>query len=318
MDTAISVKNLNEPQQGANEGSPGEVSPAGATRLWVKEDAAEIAGMEITLPFSKYAGSGNDFICIDNRAGSVPVYSPAAFSRLCDRKRGIGADGLILLETSSRADYKMRIFNADGGEAEMCGNGARCLYKFMHEIGLTQPIYFIETQKSMIRLRGEGSAVCVSMPEPCDARRPITLPLNDTPWVFHYINTGVPHVVCFVTNLQDNQWMDMAPQIRFHRHFQPAGVNVNFVEIDALQRLHIRTYERGVEAETLSCGTGATAAALIAAQCYGLSSPITLVPRSNENLKVHFQNSPEGFRLVELYGPAEWIFRGIATLHAEW
>ena len=211
----------------------------------------------------------------------------------------------------------MRIFNADGGEAEMCGNGARCLYKFLHEIGQPKKQYHIETLRSYICLRSEGADICVSMPDPFDILDPITLETDLGPRVFYHINTGVPHVVCFVTDLQDNKWMAMAPKIRYHERFQPGGVNVNFVEIDTAHRLHIRTYERGVEAETLSCGTGATAAGLITAKIHYSPPPVTLIPASKEILKINFQNTPMGFSQVELSGPAEFIFKGVLTLNRE-
>jgi diaminopimelate epimerase len=273
--------------------------------------------MKRSIPFSKYAGSGNDFIFIDNRAGCLPVPTSKIFSRVCDRKKGIGADGVILVEPSATADFKMRIFNADGGEAEMCGNGARCLYKFLHEIGQPKKQYHIETLKSSIRLRSEGADICVSMPDPFDMFGPITLETELSPRVFYHINTGVPHVVCFVTDLQDTKWMARAPNIRHHERFQPGGVNVNFVEIDTACRLHIRTYERGVEAETLSCGTGATAAGLIMAKIHHIPPPITLIPTSKEILKINFQNTLMGFSQVELYGPAEFIFKGVLTINRE-
>jgi diaminopimelate epimerase len=273
--------------------------------------------MKLSIPFSKYSGSGNDFIFIDNREGHLPITPNRMFSKLCHRKNGIGADGVVLVEPSATADFKMRIFNADGGEAEMCGNGARCLYKFLHEIGQPKIQYHIETLKSNIHLRAEDEAVCVSMPDPCDLRDPIILADDLGPMPFYYINTGVPHVVCFVNDLQDPKWMAMAPKIRYHKHFQPNGVNVNFVEVDTAQQLHIRTYERGVEEETLSCGTGATAVGLIMADLHNILPPITLIPKSKEKLKINFKKTHDGFRQVELNGSASFIFKGIINLNQD-
>lgn len=270
--------------------------------------------MKRPIPFSKYAGSGNDFIFIDNRAGCLPASIPKIFARLCDRKRGIGADGVILVEPSTSADFKMRIFNADGGEADMCGNGARCLYPYLHEIGLPQTQYHIETLKSHIRLRSEEGTVCVSMPDPFDFHGPITLDIDRHSLDFYFLNTGVPHVVCFVSGLKDPKWMEMAPKIRYHARFQPSGVNVNFVEMEASGPLHVRTYERGVEAETLSCGTGSTAAGLVMARLYNLPPPIAILPASNEILKIHFKKKIVDFSQVELFGPAEFIFKGSVYL----
>lgn len=261
------------------------------------------------IPFSKYSGSGNDFILIDNRK---KVFSPNSpfIQRLCKRRTGIGADGIILLETSHQADFKMCIFNADGSEAEMCGNGVRCLLKFILALGIDKQSYIIETKQSKIMLRHDQGLPCVSMPAPYDLRLNVTLDVEGEIISASFLNTGVPHVVIVVNDLEDAHWMNIAPKIRHHPEFDPHGANVNFIKFDDQKNVLIRTYERGVENETLACGTGATAAALIASALYQLSSPIQVIPRSQENLTISFVYSNSSFDQVTLLGPASLIFQG--------
>lgn len=260
-------------------------------------------------PFSKYSGCGNDFILIDNR---LQRFFPdrACILRLCSRQGGIGADGLILLEPSRKADYRMRIFNADGGEAEMCGNGIRCLIAFIRELGGVSKHYRIETMHSLLQTAIQGEKISVEMPKPQDIRWSMQLDAHS----LHFLNTGVPHAVLFVDDLNDDKWMALAPSIRRHGAFGTAGTNVNFASLTPSGNVLVRTYERGVEGETLACGTGATATALAAAKCYRLPSPVRVLPRSNEPLEISF--SWEGSRedesptQVEMAGPAKFNFRG--------
>lgn len=258
------------------------------------------------IPFSKYSGSGNDFILIDNRNAIFPK-SQALIERLCKRRTGVGADGIILLEPSTRADFKMRIFNADGGEAEMCGNGMRCLLKFILASGFTKPEYLIETMHASVTLSHNNGTPCVAMPPPTRLQVDLKLTVQHKELTTHFIDTGVPHCILQVEDLEKEHWMAMAPHIRHHPHFAPQGANVNFIKLDSQGKLHIRTYERGVEDETLACGTGATAAALIASLIYRLLPPIQVIPRSKETLVINFA---KGFSNVTLSGPAVLIFQG--------
>lgn len=260
------------------------------------------------ISFSKFSGSGNDFILVDNRENS---FNPdaRAIAKLCQRRTGIGADGIIFLEKSFRFDHKMRIFNADGSEAEMCGNGARCLLKFMRMLGIDRQKCLVETKESHIVLWDTEGTPCLAMPQPRDLQ--LNLHLNHEIPPIHYLNTGVPHAVIFVNNLTDEKWMNLAPSIRHHASFEPHGANVNFVQLDAQNAIHIRTYERGVEGETLACGTGSAAAALIASKLHHLPSPIKVFPRSQETLTITFNSS---FTEVVLSGPATLIFQGFFTI----
>ena len=260
--------------------------------------------------FSKYSGSGNDFIFIDNRTLGLAAPSRKLVSHLCHRKTGIGADGVILLENSLSEDFKMRIFNADGSEAEMCGNGARCLFRFLQDIGEKKEPCSIQTMHSRILLRSDENNVCVSMPKPFDYISPITLEIDGICLTVHHINTGVPHAVAFVPDLDEVRWMSLAPKIRFHPRFSPKGVNVNFARLESDNSISLRTYERGVEAETLACGTGATATALVSAMEHHRRSPQTMIPASGEVLKVAFKKVGLEFDAVELQGPVQFIFKG--------
>jgi diaminopimelate epimerase len=272
----------------------------------------------MSLSFSKYSGSGNDFILIDNRGSSFPCENSLLIQQLCRRPQGIGADGLILLENASEADYGMRIFNADGGEAEMCGNGIRCLLLFIKEVAEQKDSYTIKTFREKLTLSSDREFIKTSMPVPTHIRWNETLEVGSEELTFHFLNTGVPHVVIFVDDLQDPHWMSLASSIRYHPSFAPQGTNVNFVHVDERGQVHLRTYERGVEQETGACGTGATAAALASNKIYGLKSPIQLLPSSQELLWVSFeQKSSSSYQDVYLTGSAHLIFRGEYDVNAD-
>ena len=261
------------------------------------------------VPFLKYVGCGNDFILLDNRLNSIP-HSPAWIKKLCLRSLGVGADGVILLESSSFADFKMRIFNADGSEAEMCGNGARCLMKFIHELGFKNPTYNIQTLQSQITLTLQGEKVQVEMPLLKNVEWDITLEVEHSDYKLDFLNTGVPHAVLIVKDLHSPHWMLVAKQIRNHSFFSPHGTNVNLARLDQEGKVEVRTYERGVEGETLACGTGATAAALVFAKRHSLLSPVTVKTASGEELEVFFTKEGETIKKIILSGPAICTFRG--------
>ena len=265
------------------------------------------------MQFSKYEGCGNDFLIFDNRENGF-VVSKDQITYLCNRKMGIGADGVILLENSSQADFRMRIFNADGSEAEMCGNGIRCLFKFIQELGYSEESYLIETMEKDLRVSAQDGEVSVEMANPYDIRWNQHLLVGDTSYLVHSMNTGVPHAVIFSDCLQELDVNQLAPPIRCHASFQPKGSNVNFASIQTNGIVKVRTFERGVEAETLACGTGATATAIIAARLYGLEQPIKVQTASDKILKVQFVEDNQQIHQVTLAGPANFIFRGEITL----
>lgn len=261
--------------------------------------------------FSKYSGCGNDFILFDNRHLTIPTLQPDIVSRLCHRQQGVGADGVILLENSDIAHYKMRIFNPDGSEAEMCGNGIRCLLKFIQDCGIEGTKFNIETMLRVLNVGFEGEEIAVEMGEPKDIRWSIPL----SPWMAHHLDTGVPHAVIFCENIDGLNLNECGKEIRRHSLFAPRGANANFAYVDANGLVHLRTYERGVELETLACGTGATATALAAAKMYGLKAPVHVTVRSGDTLKVDFKYINERFTDVRLKGPAQHIFSGTIAIN---
>lgn len=266
----------------------------------------------MSFSFSKYSGCGNDFIIFDNRKNEFPGDDHQLIAALCERRIGIGADGILLLEQSSRAHHKMRIFNSDGFETEMCGNGLRCFVRYLQDSGLGDGPFKIETMKRDHYCLIEGDMVTIEMGDPLssDIRWNFALQFNNQTFQAHYIDTGVPHVVIFTSPLKEIDVARWGAEIRNSHLFQPRGTNVNFVEIEDNEVIHIRTFERGVEAETLACGTGATAAALAAAKCYGLHSPIAVKTRIGDLLYVSFEMEKEHFQKITLTGPAEKVFDG--------
>ena len=241
------------------------------------------------LRFTKMNGAGNDFILIDNRAGDVRL-DRSQIAHLCDRHRGIGADGILLLEKpGNRADFRMRYFNADGGEAEMCGNGARCFARFANKIAGAKEKISFETPAGVISAELNGDLVTLRMSEPTDLRLQLKLAIANENKTVHFINSGVPHVVIPVPQIDDVDVRREGAAIRHHKMFSPNGANVNFIEKRGPKRIAIRTYERGVEDETLACGTGIVASALIFAATENPSGPITVIARGGDELQVGFR-----------------------------
>src|SRR6266481_9060575 len=249
----------------------------------------------IMLRFTKMNGAGNDFILIDNRTGEIHL-DRSQIARLCDRHRGVGADGILLLEkASNNADFRMRYFNADGGEAEMCGNGARCFARFAEKVaGASKKISF-ETPAGVIGAELASDLVTLQMTEPTDLRLNVKLPAADENKAVHFINSGVPHVVIPVAKIADVDVQREGAAIRHHKMFSPNGANVNFIEKRESNKIAIRTYERGVESETLACGTGIVASALIFAATENTSGPIDVIARGGDDLQVGFERVEGGF-----------------------
>jgi len=259
------------------------------------------------LKFSKIQGTGNDFIVINNLSGCFDSFcrdipQEQAVRVLCSRRTGVGADGLILIEDSSVANFKWRFFNSDGSTAEMCGNGMRCVARFAYEEGLAPGKMTVETEAGVVEAEVKERDVKVKLTPPKDLQ--LNLKLNGL--TVHFIDTGVPHAVVFVDRLRDVDVEGVGRKIRFSELFAPKGANVNFVEVQ-LNKVLVRTYERGVEGETLACGTGATASALISAKVFGLRSPVEVEVSTGERLKVYFD---EDFKEVYLEGPTTWVYDG--------
>ena len=270
------------------------------------------------LNFTKMVGAGNDFVVIDNglNLASQKIKGFAKIAKkICNRKTGIGSDGALVLEKSKKADFKMRIFNTDGSEAEMCGNGLRCaiLYSKMH--GCAGKIIKVETKAGIY----EGDVtnkdrVRVKMEEPKDLRPGFLIDVSGRKIKVDFINTGVPHTAVFVEGLDKIDVEMLGSEIRHHDEFKPRGSNVNFVEIVNNENIKIRTYERGVEGETLACGTGAVASAIITAlslqpEACNLRLKINVHTRGGI-LKVGFQKTGNRIKNVYLEGGAKEVFTG--------
>jgi len=264
------------------------------------------------IEFYKMSGSGNDFILIDNRDGSLAVGDVVEFVKsVCERKISVGADGLFLIEKSDRVDFRWRFYNADGSEAAMCGNGARCAARFAYLSGIAGERMSFETGAGIIDAEVRGDIVKVRLTEPFALVMDDEIRIENTTLFVHSINTGVPHVVHFVRDPDDFDVFNTGRAIRRHEHYQPAGTNANFAAILDNHTLRVRTYERGVEDETLACGTGSVASALIAARKGLVESPVDVRVQSGETLRIHFERTEEGFTKVYLEGNAKVVYQGM-------
>jgi len=262
------------------------------------------------LRFTKMNGAGNDFVMIDNRDGKVRL-QPEQIVRICDRHRGIGADGVLLLEKGSNgADFRMRYYNRDGGEAEMCGNGARCFSRFANKIANAPAKISFQTPAGLIRGELHGELVTLQMSEPKDLQLDMDLVANGAKEHAHFINSGVSHVVVAVSKVDDVDVRKRGEALRHHEKFSPAGANVNFIQKAGPKNILVRTYERGVEDETLACGTGVVASALVFAAIEKVDGPISVTVRSGSELSVDFKRAGNKFTNVTLTGPAEFAFEG--------
>lgn len=269
------------------------------------------------LHFSKYAGCGNDFILFDNRNQTFPSENRALISRLCHRHKGIGADGVILLENSQKADFRMRIFNSDGGEAEMCGNGIRCLLMFIHELGGKGSSYKIETFHRILPISFNKGNIQVEMSDPTDVRWDLKMAIDNQNFLMHHLDTGVPHAITFVDDINSFDIQTIGPKVRFHPEFAPKGANFNIASVDEKGDVSVRTYERGVEMETQACGTGATASAIAAAKAFGLNSPVVVHTKSGEALEIGLEFNNGIPTNVTMTGPATFIFSGAMDIADE-
>lgn len=270
---------------------------------------------KVTVQFTKMHGAGNDFILIDNREGKVRLARPQIMA-LCDRHRGVGADGVILLKRSEgKADWAWDFYNNDGSNGEMCGNGARCFARFVQrQTAWRKNVMSFETGAGIITALFQGARVTVNLTEPEDLRVNETLRLSGGPVTVHSVNTGVPHAVLFVPEADKAMLQQLGPEIRHHARFAPKGTNVNFVQVLGANHIRVRTFERGVEGETLACGTGVSASALVSARVHNFRSPVKVTVESGDQLEVAFDGEDGVFSNVHLTGPAEFVFDGTVEL----
>ena len=266
----------------------------------------------MTLDFVKMSGAGNDFILADNRSGNISL-TREQVARLCHRQFGIGADGLMLLvpAKSPQADWAWQFYNSDGSDAEMCGNGARCFARYLQRVtGWQKPEVVFETLAGNIRAEFHGERVTIQLTAPHSLRLNEKVPTTAGELQVSSLNTGVPHAVVFVDDADRAMVQALGSELRWHAHFKPRGTNVNFAQVKGPNFIRVRTYERGVEGETLACGTGVSASAMIAASIHGFSSPVRVQVQGGDELEVSFVQNDGAFQDVRLNGPATFVFEG--------
>ena len=266
--------------------------------------------MKNSISFYKMVASGNDFVVVDNRRGVVK--DAVAFTRkVCQPHQGIGADGVLLFESSKKANFKMRILNLDGSEAAACGNGFRCIARYAHDILKYSSRMNFESGSGLIEAEvGPKDSVRVQLMKPRIFEMDGVLEVRKHKWHFAFLDTGVPHVVIFVKDLETVEVFETGKAIRNHTHFQPFGTNVNFVEVNGKKEIAVRTYERGVENETLACGTGSTASAVMSVLKGYAELPVNVLTKSGEKLRIDMQRKGDEITKVFLEGKAQFVYKG--------
>ncbi len=268
------------------------------------------------IEFWKMSGSGNDFIIIDNRDGKVKEQEMSFLvERSCRRRESVGADGVIFVTRSDQYNFAWRFFNADGGEAEMCGNGGRCVSRFAYLKGIAGSEMTFATLAGPISSIVNGRTVKVHMPRPTGLALDAGIESQEGWLNAGFINTGVPHVVVEVNGLSDHPVVEQGRIVRYHERFAPEGTNANFMKVVGNNSLEIRTYERGVEDETLACGTGAMAGALVASAREMVKSPVGVRTRGGETLTFYFEKEGDSVKEVWMEGNTNIVYAGI--LHEE-
>ncbi len=256
------------------------------------------ADRPLRIQFVKMSGTGNDFVMIDNRKTKfTDTDKRKIVSLVCPRRTSVGADGTIFLEeaTLPEHDFRMRYYNADGGEAEMCGNGSRCVAVFARRIGAAGLEQRIQTMAGTVdaTVLDEGASARVRLSQPSSMDMHAGLTVEGHPVDIYSVNTGVPHAVEFVEDVSNIDVVRRGADLRRHPAFLPQGTNANFAQVMGPGELRVRTYERGVEDETLACGTGATACAIAAALVHGCRSPVRVHIASGDTLTIHFELKPD-------------------------
>ena len=271
---------------------------------------------KMKISFTKMTGAGNDFVVIDNRSKRIKNGAKAA-KILCDRRWGIGADGLLLIEKSRSASYRMMYYNADGSYGGMCGNGGRCIafYAVLHKLARRK--HSFEALGYVYSVDVRKTEVVLTLKDPQGLQIANKLALGSETISVNSVDTGSPHVVIPIGNLrelgsslEDLDVEKVGREIRYHDDFKANGTNVNFIEKKKDNSLTIRTYERGVESETLACGTGSVASALVASRLWNLRSPINVIPKSGHALRVEFDEVGDRLTNIRLAGPARVVFEG--------
>ena len=263
------------------------------------------------IEFYKMSGSGNDFIIIDNRNLSLNVGDLPTFARLvCQRKISVGADGLLLIEPSKTVDFKWQFFNSDGSRGEMCGNGSRCIARYAYLKGIAPAKMSFETIAGIISAEVKNDMVKVKLTDPSSVQAIGKLIFDDCQFILDSVDTGVPHAVTFVDNLEKCTVFEWGRKIRRHDYFQPKGTNANFATVLDRHQIQVRTYERGVEDETLACGTGAVASVLAAASRGLVETPVDVIVQSGETLRIYYTKKDGRFGEIYLEGTVKIVYHG--------
>lgn len=266
--------------------------------------------IRMKFAFVKMHGAGNDFLVADDREERFPIRDRDWMAGITARRTGVGSDGILLIQRSDRASFRMRFINPDGGEVDMCGNGARCIARHAHTLGIATDSMTIETRAGILEARLEGDRVRLRMTDPKDWRADQTLTVGDRTVRYTFVNTGVPHVVVETDSLAATDVEGLGRAIRRHPAFQPDGTNVNFAQLTGPGELAVRTYERGVEGETLACGTGIVASGLTLSERHRLPLPVRVRAASGDVLEVSGERTGGGLARVTLCGPAVYVFEG--------
>ncbi len=268
--------------------------------------------MNFPIEFTKMSGTGNDFIIVDHREAFLGKDEMSSFAKaVCRRKFSAGADGLILIENSDEADFRWQFYNADGSMAEMCGNGARCAARFAFNKGIAPAQMSFLTVAGKIHAEVDGELVKLQMTAPVDLLLGQDVELGGISRQVHSLNTGVPHAICFVEDNGETPIKDWGGLVRYHQLYQPAGTNANFVQVLGPDSIHVRTYERGVEDETMACGTGAVASAIVAGLLGLVNGPVRVTTSGGEILTIYFTLQDEDkISGVFLECPAHFIYEG--------
>jgi diaminopimelate epimerase len=262
------------------------------------------------ISFVKMSGSGNDFVVFDNRTKKIGENVGEFVRHVCTRKVGVGADGVLLIERDRDSDFFMRYINADGSEAEMCGNGGRCAALFALAKGIAGRKMRFRSDDGMHEAAVLGDSVRLRMREPVQVDLEVPLILSGRELSASFVNTGVPHVVILVEDVEKIDVLELGREIRHLPRFQPQGTNADFAQARGDESIQVRTYERGVECETLACGTGCVAAALVTALKRGFTSPIACLTAGGEVLKVWFERKGDTLSRIFLEGSAVFVYEG--------
>ena len=264
------------------------------------------------IEFYKMSGSGNDFIIIDNRDLSLNVGSLPDFARaVCRRQISVGADGVVIIEPSNTADFKWQFFNSDGSVAEMCGNAARCVAHLAFLKGIAGEKLSFETIAGIVTAEVRENVPKVKLTDPSPVNLDKKIVIDGREFVLDIIDTGVPHAVTFTDNVESVDVFEWGRKIHRHECFQPRGTNANFAAVLGRHKMKVRTYERGVEDETLACGTGAVAAVLAAASRGLVDSPVDVIVQSGETLRIYFTKKDGRFIEIYLEGRVKIVYQGL-------